>query len=354
MRSELVWPVTVAAAVAVLLPVNLLARSDWEPTTFIAVGEDARLQRDYVEARFAQVWLRDQLGHDGRFFFIQANDPLLLNPSDHAAFLDRPAYRSQRMLYPLLVGLGGLLPVDLIPWGMAVVSGLSIVAGTLAVCLLALRRRRTAWLGVAFAFNIGVLVEFDVGGAGVLAAALMFWALLCYVGGRMRWAAVLLGFAVLAREVYLLVPAGLVVWELVRGRPVNWRLALPAVGAAALWGLYVRTRLGFGSGGSEVQELTAVPFRGVAESMRSNADDPLTLVLGVVFLLIFLRFAWLASTSRDPLAWATVGFAILPAFLTAQVWREYFDIARAALPVFTAYPLVLAQRLGGSDPGGPG
>ena len=55
------------------------------------------------------VVLIDGTGHDGQYFFLQANDPWLLNPTEGLEFLDFPTYRAQRMLYPVVAGLGGLL-----------------------------------------------------------------------------------------------------------------------------------------------------------------------------------------------------------------------------------------------------
>ena len=53
-------------------------------------------------------------------------DPLFLNPDDHARFLDRPTYRSQRMLYPTLAGLARPLSgPDGVAWALA---GLNVLA----------------------------------------------------------------------------------------------------------------------------------------------------------------------------------------------------------------------------------
>ena len=55
------------------------------------------------------VILIDGTGQDGQYFFLQANDPWLLNPSVGLRFLDFPTYMAQRMLDPVMAGLGGLL-----------------------------------------------------------------------------------------------------------------------------------------------------------------------------------------------------------------------------------------------------
>ena len=82
---------------------------------------------------------RPNLGHDGKFFFAQANDPLSLQPERHAAFLDGPLYRAQRMLFPLIAGGFGLFPPGVVVWSMLVTNLLAMGVGALLAARLAIR-----------------------------------------------------------------------------------------------------------------------------------------------------------------------------------------------------------------------
>ena len=159
-------------------------------------------------------------GHDGMYFFLQALDPLLLAPDEHAALLDRPVYRGQRMLFPLIAGGGGLVPAAALPWTMALTNLFAIGLGTAATAHLARRHGGSEWWGLAFALNVGIVFEFDISGAGILAFAAALWGTVALEEGDDRRAAVWFTAAVLAREVMFLYLAGALLLRLVRIRRI--------------------------------------------------------------------------------------------------------------------------------------
>ena len=65
---------------AVGFAANILAGSEFNPTVLTAIGESDLAIREYAEARLDEIILRPELGHDGRIFFVQANDPWLTDP----------------------------------------------------------------------------------------------------------------------------------------------------------------------------------------------------------------------------------------------------------------------------------
>ncbi len=85
----------------------IVAEHGWNPSTLMAAGSQDLPVVSYVEASLGPDFEPQAgWGHDGKFVFIQAHDPLLLDPLEHAAVLDVPVYRSQRVLVPALVGIG--------------------------------------------------------------------------------------------------------------------------------------------------------------------------------------------------------------------------------------------------------
>ena len=165
--------------IGILLLVRPLASSGFEITQFTAFGEDAVEITEYAEGLLGrQVQVRAAQGHDGKYFFLQSLDPLYLQPAEHSVFLDRPVYRGQRMLYPLLAGLGGLLPAKALPWSLVLVNILSLGFGGLGTARLAQRYGGSQWWGLAFPLNLGMLAEFAISGAGIVAFTAAIWAVL--------------------------------------------------------------------------------------------------------------------------------------------------------------------------------
>ena len=185
----------VGLLLAVLVVVVELPRFDWDPTAFTSFGEDATAISSYAQERLGDVWLRPELGHDGRFFFVQANDPWLRDPVDNAALLDRPAYRSQRMLYPVLASGMGVLGPESIVWGLLIVNLLAMGLGSWAVASIATTMGGSPWWGLAFVLNLGLVTEMNIDGAGVLAAATAFWAVAMMLRNRTSWAIAMLVLA---------------------------------------------------------------------------------------------------------------------------------------------------------------
>lgn len=300
---------------------------------------DAQVITAHAESEIGRtVATVDAEGHDGKYFFLQALDPLFLHPEDHAALLDRPVYRGQRMLFPLIAGAGGLVPAAAVPWTMALTNLLAMALGTVATGRLASRVGANPWWGLAFALNVGVLFEFDISGAGILAFAAALWATLALERGDDRAAAKWFVVAVLAREVMFLYMAGALLLRLVRSRRIPWLIGIPPTVAALGWAVYLRMRLTEGSGVDEVQEFGA-PFRGMAGAFENWIDHPVDLAVIAALVAIIPLLVVRAGRRPTYLSWGSLGFALLAVFFSRQVWWRFFDISRAIAPVITAYVL---------------
>lgn len=343
-RAPSVWAVlAVGLLIAVGSAVRLLAVNDWDASALLKVGEDSGRIVEYSRSLLGDVKLAPELGHDGKFFFIQANDPFYLDPEAHAALLDRPAYRAQRMLYPTLASGGGVFPPQVVVWSLLVVNVVSIAAGTGLTALLAKHRGRSPWLGLFFAVNIGLIVELFIDGAGALAFTLVVAMVLFAEKGRLGWAAAAAAGAVLTREAMMLSVIGLFACLLWRSRRAAWSVLIFPAGLAAVWALYLRGRLP-AADRPQVEEL-GIPFKGMVIAASHWTDRPFDLVVALFVVAVSVVFVWRAVRSRDLLAWSALGFALLLPLLTEQVLIRYFDVTRAIAPVLTAYPLLLTPGL---------
>jgi hypothetical protein len=328
---------------ALILVARVFSIIEPDPTVFIGFGEESTEINEYAEARLErQVAKRPALGHDGKYFFVQAHDPLVLEPDENIAIIDRPTYRSQRMLYPLVAGGLGLFGSTIITWSLLAVNVLALGAGTFATAVIAKRMGGSAWWGLAFAFNIGIVSEINIDGAGVLAAALAFGAVAAVLSDRGGWAVALLSMAALSREVMLLVAIGVAwwYWRLGRRRLAAISLVVPCT-AVALWAIYLWSRLGWDSGVGEAGFAFELPFVGLVNAVPSWLESPLDMAAGLAVLVLLGAYLYRTLRSNALVGWAFVGFVPLTLVLSERVWIYYFDITRAVAPLITALVLMV-------------
>ena len=344
--EERAWPVGfVGLAIGVLLALRVLIPNHMDPTIFVAFGERSPVQTEYGRALLGSVTVRHGLGHDGRFFFAQANDPWYLEPERNAVVLDRPLYRAERMLFPMVAGGLGLFPPKVVVWAMLVTNLLGLAIGAFVAAKLAVAWGGTKWLGLWVPLNIGLLFELDIGGAGILAYVLCLVALWALVEGKVGAASASFAAAVLTREVMLAFAVGVfVLWWLDRRRPL-WSVLVAPLSALTVWITYLAWRLS-GISGSPPQLGTfgELPFVGLVGAFRYWLKVPIDLVFSLVVLAVLVAFVPLAIKSRLPIAWGALPFAALVVILSASVLREPFDLSRAVTPIFTAFPFLVVLR----------
>ncbi|MEQ8841890.1 MAG: hypothetical protein RIB98_12995 [Acidimicrobiales bacterium] len=329
----------VAFALAVLVSGWILVRNDNDPAMMLAFGVEAPRLVDHAEDVLGRdIPLLSGYGHDGRFFFLQALDPWVLEPDDGpATLLGRPLYRSQRMLLPMVSSGGGLVPDTWLPWTMLLTNLVSIGVGTAATARVAARRGATPWIGLAFAANIGVVIAMGIGAGGVIAFATAMLGI-DQIERRRVWPAVAwFAAAALAREAMVFFAFGVALAEWRReGRMPLRFLFVP--GAVIAWAGYLRLRLPGGSGSDEVIEL-GPPFRGfldAADRWAFGGLGTLDVVLPVLIAIAIAVVVRVAARELDPLAWGAAASAVLVVLLARPVWQNYYDISRAAAPILTA------------------
>jgi len=336
----------VGLAIGSVIALKVLIPNAMDPTIFIALGEDAPVQTEYAVRLLGEVTTRRDFGHDGKFFFAQANDPWYLEPDQNAVVLDRPAYRGQRMLFPLIAGGFGFFPPSVVVWAMLITNLLAMAIGAFLAAKLATSWGASAWLGIWVPLNIGLLFELDIGGAGIVAYACCLGGLYALVAQRTWLAPILFAAAALSREVMVLFAVGVfALWWLDR-RELPWRIVVTPLIAMAVWYVYLHERLAGVPGVGGGTENFAPPFVGLAEAFRWWIRDPINLLYDLPLFAVIVAFVPLAFRNRSPIGWGALPFVALAMILSVNVWREPFDLSRALVPVFTAIPflIVLPRR----------
>jgi hypothetical protein len=352
-RLRLAVLAVVAVAFSSFIVGRFLADNDFNPTTTIKFGEVFTEQNQYAEDLLGEIVLAPKAGHDGKFFFSQAMDPFYLEPSVHAIYLDRQTYRAQRMAYPTLASLGGLLSPRATAWGLIVVNVLAMAIGTVYTGLLANKMGLSVMFGLAFLLNPGMIVDLSIDGGGVLALAGVMAGVYYAVSERWLAAAVALSIAALSRETMLISVVGLSLFAFYKKRRIPWQYALPFVSVAAWW-LYVHWRLEDGLA-QDTQALGA-PFVGFAHAFQgwlATPDSAVDLLVGCVLLAVALMVVVRSVRTPVVLGWAVAGFALLGIMLSEPVWERWFDSSRALAPVLTGY-ILLVPAISKSEKGDQG
>jgi len=201
-------------------------------------------------------------GYDGQFAYQIARDPF---GASH--FLDVPAYRYQRILYPLVARALALGQSALVPWSLIVANWLALVAGTWLTEEILAGRGASRWYALSYGLFAGLMMAVRLDLTEPLAFALAQAAVLSYERNRGRTAAGLLALAALAKETTLLVAAGFLLSFALSRRwrdLIEWAVVVGVPFAA--WQVLLRVWLGawgIGSGGALATPFEWIPYRGL-------------------------------------------------------------------------------------------
>lgn len=266
------------------------------------------------------------IGYDGQFAYFIARDG-----AEAVPFIDGPTLRYQRILYPVLARALALGSADLVPWTLL---GINIVAHSVGAALLAYI---LAGFGappagaLIFTFWIGNLfgVRFNLNEP--LCFALAIAAIVAYQKDRYRLTIILLMLSTIAKELGLVIAAGLALhafWN----RRWGWSILIfggPLLLFLTWWGVM---RLWFGTLPTiyPAAKIHFIPFEGLFSLVNDHprlADrDPATLQLEFGLLLFFMGIPTLL-------------------FLLAAVWRfiQRRDLLLAASLVIPAAGFVMTM-----------
>ncbi len=288
-RSSARWvhPWHVVGLVALAYVLLTLWRYGGDPIKFALVGTR------YDPGQAGGTW-----GYDGQFAYQIARDPL-----SAYRFLDVPAYRYQRILYPLAARVMALGQAALIPWTLIAVNWLALVAGTFFTEEILACRGMSRWYALGYGLFGGLMAAVRLDLTEPLAIMLVQAALLSYERGRTRGVAGLLALAALAKETTLLAAAGFLMSFALSRR---WRAMIEwavIVGMPfAILQLILRWWLGswgVSSGGAMATGFEWIPYRGLTSLWAINGRAFVLIALIVVPTALVPALAALVAAVRD-------------------------------------------------------
>lgn len=265
-------------------------------------------------------------GYDGMFYWRLARDPFTDRVTDHGVTLDLPAYRQQRVLYPLLAWALSAGDPHRTAAALVIVNIAAVTALGWLGALTARRAGRHALWGALFAAHPGAVVTLSADLTEAVAAAFVLGGAVLLRAERTGRAAAALALAALARETTALFTlASAATYALRAPRRVRGALALavPLLVLAA-W-----------------QSLLAVRWGGPAAGQAGPAFDPPFLGL--------LAAAWLNAerlSGEAALVWAaSLAFVLATVAIGARSLRAALPHERAAWLGYLALATVLEANI---------
>ncbi|MCA0452524.1 MAG: hypothetical protein LCI00_00940 [Chloroflexi bacterium] len=294
-------------------------------------------------------------GYDGQFNYFIARDP-----STASQFLDVPAYRFQRILFPMLGRVLALGQPDLIPWAFLLINLVSLAVGTALLEKLLVSFGVSRWYAFTYGLTLGIFGSVRLSLSEPLAYGLVIGGILLAREKRWLWAAVVLALAALAKETTLIFVGAYGLYLLTQRDIKNaLLLGMIAVVPFAMWQLILRSTLGemgIGSGGAMATSFEIIPFAGVARiwtDTPAEARGTILLILGPMLLIFVLiptiwalwagikavqRGKWSAETSL-----LLVNAAVM-LFVPFSTYREPIGILRFIVGLQIAVILFAAQN----------
>ena len=243
-------PWQVVGIFCILYLILILVFNQGDPMSLVIVG-----------TRFDPGIPDGTMGYDGQFAWQIARAPL-----EGWQYIDKPAYRYQRILYPALAGLVSFGQTALLPWVLPVINLVAITVGTFITEKILRHFKANIWYALVFGLNIGMVMALRLDLTEPV--AFLFFQLGALMFFRERWvpSAGAFALAALGKEVTLILIAGFGLALFLRGpfrRTLVWSVIV--VGPFLVWQLVLFRWFGtpgIDSGGAMATAFSFVPLGG--------------------------------------------------------------------------------------------
>lgn len=286
----------------------------------------------------------DTVGYDGQFYEYIAADPIGARP-----YLDNPAYRYGRPVYPLAARALAVGRERALPWTLLLLGIAGVCAATFSLAALLARSGGSPWYGGIVGAYPGLFVAASHDLAEPLAYGVVALGLVAWYTRRPRVlaAALLFGLAGVTRETTLLFPLTIALWLALRERRFRPAGVLAGVALAPYVALKVALAAWLGSWGeARAAQLEPLPFLGLVHQWPWT-DLHVRQILAVVApALLAPVVVWLAARALTlELALLIVNVVVLVLLLPEPSWTDYLASGRIATGVIVAFLLCVPALL---------
>ena len=214
--------------------------------------------------------------YDGVYYYAIARDPFATG--EEHLLIDLAAYRYEHAGYGLLAAALSLGNESLVPKVLVALNLAAAGAGAAIASVLSRGLGLSPWGGLMVALNPGVIYSATSDTSEPVGIALLGALLLAWGARRWIWVVPLLVLLCLTKETFVLVPAALGLWELIRylrgdrDRRLLFRWGLLATGPIALlaWVAYLKARFDVWPF-SQSPDILRIPLAGWIQTLNEAA-----------------------------------------------------------------------------------
>jgi hypothetical protein len=327
------WPALLVLLGLIGFVLYRLSINEWDPVELAEIG-----------TRYRDGDLAGTEGYDGQFAYYIAIHP---DPDDVSIQLDVPAYRYQRILYPILARILSLDQESWIPWTLILINILSHTGATALLCIILNSMKIPVRYSLIYGLWAGSIVGVGTDLYEPLAFSFVLAAMIAHLKGRIWISNLFLTCSLFTKETMVVFWAAFVLEDLFIEKNLGERLItwMPGV-CYGLWQGWLYHRFGvFGlaSGGAMATPFEWIPYAGFFRIASAGVE-----VLAV-FILIFgptiiLPNLWGTITSIKKLLKGYLGFenwalflnTLLITFLPFSTFREPLGLVRVSTGMILA------------------
>ncbi len=296
-------------------------------------------------------------GYDGQFAYYMA-----LDLPKARYYMDVPAYRYTRLLYPLIATGLALGSATAIPYALILVNWLAIGGGTLALAAWLRRRRAPPAVALLFGLSPGIVIGLQRDLSEPLAYALVaaaIWTLDFAPRRRLVGASVLFALAALARQTTVVFPLVYGIGMLLGANPRSSstiRANAPravgfmacSIGPIVAYTAAVSAWLGPGASSNLFEPVPFRGFLGLASATPAQQSPVILLATAASFIvlpsLLAAAVAWRAVRAPDavlPRSLLFLNVALFVVLLNRAVFAQYTSSSRATVSVMLSAALCM-------------
>lgn len=281
-----VRPIHICAVFAALYLLAILSAHQWNPMAFVRIG-------GHFDPRVGG----EEMGYDGQFAYQIAREPL-----EGWRYCDVPAYRYQRIFYPLVVRMLTFGQEGVIPWMMVTVNLIAYLAAVWLLEKLLAAYRQSAWYALAYGLFIGVLMSIRLDLNEPLAYALVLAGIWDWIRENKGRGVLFFALAILTKEITVIFLSAFTLAEFFHNKKGAVIHLLTGIAPFVVWRLaliYFFQDPEFHSGGAMASSFEWIPYFGWWKTALYAPQYFFTISLLIVPLVILPSFTGLWISIRD-------------------------------------------------------